>query len=158
MSNADRAAPETPACVAQAALILESHARVVGKPLLSVHGSALEQAQALYRAPLVVLSHGLGQDPVFNYGNALAQQLFELDLAGLLALPSRLSAEPVNQAERQRLLDAVSTRGFIDDYAGVRISSSGKRFRIVNATVWNLIDAAGERRGQAACFATWQPL
>lgn len=150
--------PESPRTLALAQLILDSHERVVGKRLLSVAQDPLERARALYEAPRVVLAHGLGSDPCFDYGNRLAQQLFELSFGELLTLPSRLSAEMVDQAERQRLLDAVSARGFIDDYAGVRISSSGRRFRITRATVWNLIDATGERRGQAATFAEWTPL
>jgi len=142
----------------QALLILDSHARVVGRPLLETAGAPAERARALYLAPFVVLAHAAARDPLFSYGNAAAQSLFELEWADLLALPSRLSAEPVNQAERQRLLDAVSARGFIDDYAGVRVSRSGRRFRIEQATVWNLLDSDGAYRGQAATFATWSPV
>lgn len=149
---------ESPDAVARAQLILESYTRVVGKSLLPGAGAPLERARQLYEAPRVVLAHGTSADPCFDYGNRLAQELFELSWSELLALPSRLSAETVDQSERQRLLDAVSSRGFIDDYAGVRVSKSGRRFRIRNATVWNLIDEAGERRGQAATFAEWTPL
>lgn len=67
-------------------------------------------------------------------------------------MPSRLSAEAPLREERQALLERVSRRGFIDDYAGIRISARGTRFRIENAVVWNLIDAAGVRHGQAAMF------
>jgi len=148
----------TPEAVAQACLILESHERVVGRPLLTLEGNVAERAHALYVASMVVLSHGLGADPIFNYGNRLAQQRFELSWSELVALPSRLSAEPVNREERQRLLDAVATRGYIEDYGGVRVSKSGRRFRIAGATVWNLVDAAGAVRGQAAAFATWTDL
>ena len=45
--------------------------------------------------------------------------------------------------------------GYIDDYAGVRVSSRGRRFRITQATVWNLVDAAGVLHGQAATFDRW---
>jgi hypothetical protein len=48
--------------------------------------------------------------------------------------------------------------GYVDDYRGVRISSSGKRFLIEEAIVWNLVDAAGNRVGQAATFSQWKPL
>ena len=41
--------------------------------------------------------------------------------------------------ERARLLETVARRGFIDDYSGVRISKTGRRFRIIRATVWNLL-------------------
>lgn len=149
---------ETSVAVERARLILDSHARVVGRALLDVQGAPTERARALYHAPFVVLAHEAASDPVFTYGNAAAQALFEFDWDALLQLPSRLSAEPVNQAERQRLLAAVSQHGYIDDYAGVRVSRTGRRFRIVNATVWNLIDEAGKYCGQAATFAQWTAL
>jgi len=154
----DPAPHESPAAVARAELILDSYARLVGRPLLSAPPTPLERARALYEAPQVVLAHGVGPDPCFDYGNRRAQELFEVSWSELLALPSRLSAERVDQAERQRLLDAVAARGYIDDYSGLRISSTGRRFRISDATVWNLIDAAGERHGQAAAFASFTPL
>ena len=72
-----------------------------------------------------------------------------------MLLPSRLSAEPVNQAERERLLALVTQNGYIDNYAGVRISSTGKRCMIKNAVVWNLVDN-GIYKGQAACFTEWE--
>lgn len=73
-------------------------------------------------------------------------------------MPSRLSAEFADQAERARLLETVGRRGAIEDYAGVRVSASSRRFRIERATVWNLIDAAGARHGQAAAFGEWTRL
>jgi hypothetical protein len=48
--------------------------------------------------------------------------------------------------------------GFIDDYSGIRISKTGQRFWIRNATVWNLIDMNGVRVGQAARFDHWDYL
>jgi hypothetical protein len=70
-------------------------------------------------------------------------------------MPSRLSAEPVNQQERERLLAKVTAQGFIDDYAGVRISKTGKRFLIQGAVVWNVVDEHGVYHGQAAWFKDW---
>ncbi|MEJ2459560.1 MAG: MEKHLA domain-containing protein [Novosphingobium sp.] len=67
-------------------------------------------------------------------------------------LLGRLSAEAPLREERQALLDRVTANGFIDDYAGIRISAMGRRFRIGPAVVWNLVDAEGYRHGQAACF------
>ena len=52
----------------------------------------------------------------------------------------------------------VTSSGFIKNYAGVRISKTGRRFRIENATVWNLVDDDGTPRGQAAMFAEWKAL
>ena len=136
-------------------LIAESHQRLTGRPLLAV---AEVTGPALWRAPLVLLAHGGGPDPVFFYGNCWALNVFEVTAQQLLAMHSRLSAEADVRAERARLLEAVSRQGFIDDYAGVRVSRTGRRFRIERATVWNLIDAHGDVHGQAATFATWTPL
>ena len=93
---------------------------------------------------------------MFCYGYRMALALFELDFAAFTTLPSRFSAEPLAREERAALLERVSRFGFIDDYAGVRISSTGKRFRIRRATVWNLVDADGTHRGQAATFSAWE--
>lgn len=134
-------------------LIVQSFARLTGRPLLAGGG-----ADALWTAPFVVLAHGTEADPVFFYGNRLALELFEVTADQLLAMPSRLSAEAPDREARARLLDEVSRNGFIADYAGVRISATGRRFRIERATVWNLLDAAGERHGQAAAFSEWTRL
>ena len=83
-------------------------------------------------------------------------QLFEMDWPEIIGLPSRMSAEPVNLDERARLLQCVTERGYIDDYSGVRISSRGRRFRISDATVWNLTNEQGEFAGQAAMFGNWE--
>ncbi|MDB0055877.1 MEKHLA domain-containing protein [bacterium] len=70
--------------------------------------------------------------------------------------PSRFTAAAPNREERARLLAEVTENGFIDNYSGVRISSSGKRFRIKQATVWNLSDPDGTPTGQAATFSHWE--
>ncbi|MDE0827408.1 MAG: MEKHLA domain-containing protein [Akkermansiaceae bacterium] len=67
----------------------------------------------------------------------------------------RFTAQAPNRAERARLLERVTTHGFIDDYSGVPISSTGQRFHIDQATVWNLLDDNGNKIGQAATFAQW---
>jgi hypothetical protein len=117
-----------------------------------------DPAAALWAAPRAIVAHGTEPDPIFFYGNATALALFELPFAQFTQLPSRLSAEPVHRDERARLLDRVARDNFIDDYAGIRISSTGRRFRIEQATVWNLIHAAGAIHGQAATFDCWTML
>lgn len=134
-------------------LLVDSHLRVVGRPLMSPSAQSL--VDQVWNLPSAVVAHGIQEDPVFCYGNRLALELFELDFSAFTALPSRFSAEPLAREERAALLARVSRFGFIDDYAGVRISSSGRRFRIQAATVWNLMDEDGIYRGQAASFAEW---
>lgn len=60
--------------------------------------------------------------------------------------------------QRQALLDQVKAQGYINNYAGVRIAASGKRFEIQDVIVWEVFDEAGVRRGQAATFDNWKPL
>ena len=74
----------------------------------------MEQARALYEAPFVVASHGTGEDPVFNYANRAALTLFETGWPDFVSTPSRLSAEPIERAQRAQLLASVRRRGFID--------------------------------------------
>jgi hypothetical protein len=112
-------------------------------------------ARQLFYAPFALVSHDTASDPVFNYANLKALELFELNCEELICLPSRLSAETVNQAERERLLAEVTENGYINHYEGVRISSTGKRFLIRNAVVWNLLDNKQRYKGQAAWFANW---
>ncbi len=106
-------------------------------------------------APFVLVSHGPEADPILNYGNRRALELWEMGWEEFTRTPSRLTAEVPDRAERARLLAEVGRKGFIDDYSGIRISKGGRRFRIAGATVWNLVDERGEYRGQAATFSDW---
>ena len=72
--------------------------------------------------------------------------------------PSRLTAEPMHRDERAEMLRRTSRDGYIDDYRGVRISTTGRRFLIERATVWNVLDTAGQPAGQAATFSDWSTL
>jgi PAS domain-containing protein len=145
---------------AHVACLLASYDQRIGRPLLAREPgeSDAECALRLYQAPFVVLSHGIEPDPLFNYANRAAQSLFELTWDEFVGLPSRLSAEAPERGERERLLARVSAHGYIDDYSGVRITKSGRRFRILRAVVWNLSDARGRPIGQAASFADWEPV
>ena len=106
----------------------------------------------------MVVSHLDSDDPILNYGNRQALDLWEMTWEEFTATPSRLTAEPVNRDERARMLRQVTARGFVDDYRGVRISRTGRRFLVERATVWNVVDGDGNRRGQAAAFSRWTPL
>ncbi len=135
--------------------IRNSYRQLLLEDLLPNMQSDEQFARQLFHAPIAVVSHDTASDPVFNYANLKALELFELNWEDFTALPSRLSAEPVNQAERERLLAEVTENDYINHYEGVRISSTGKRFLIRNAVVWNLLDSNQRYKGQAACFAHW---
>jgi hypothetical protein len=157
----------TPAALTAAGRILVSHHRAYGRPLLTgLPGDAtpLQWAQALFAAETVVLAHD-GADPVaapgprLIYANRAALRLWRRPWAGLVGMPSRLTAEPGERAGRARDLADVQRQRAIRNYGGVRIDSRGRRFRIAGARVWTLgpADAAGsdEPWGQAAAFNDW---
>jgi hypothetical protein len=143
---------------AHALLLIDSFRRLTGRELLPAGSDAADTARRIYHAPFVVLSHNTAPDPLFTYANLAAQRLFEMPWVRIVGMASRYSAEPLARAERQRLLERVASHGYIDDYSGVRVSSTGKRFLVRDATVWNLVDAAGQVLGQAATFADWTAL
>ncbi len=74
----------------------------------------------------------------------------------LIATPSRLTAEPVNRETRAVMLEQAAKQGYISNCQGIRISSTGKRFLIEQAIIWNLTDEFGQKCGQAATFSDWK--
>ena len=104
----------------------------------------------------MVVSHGTQADPILNYGNQIALKLWQMDWATLTQTPSRYTAEPIAREEREQLLQRGRERGYIDDYEGIRISSTGQRFKIKDVVLWNVIDEQKQSYGQAATFANWE--
>lgn len=152
----DRRLPGDPTL---ARLLLDSHARLTGASLVPAGMAGVEAVRWLYEAaPFCVVAHDTASDPRFVYANRTAQRCFGYAWAEFTALPSRLSAEAPNRAERQRLLDQVSRQGYASGYRGLRVARSGRRFWIEDATVWQLADAGGAIHGQAAAFARWRDL
>ncbi len=143
--------------IPQTQLLLDSFQHWLHRELIPRSGSPLDDAQSLFEAAFVVVSHGTETDPILNYGNRTALDLWEIDIPTLLVTPSRMTAEPMHRDERARLLARTTEHGYVDDYRGIRISQGGKRFEIEQAIVWNLIDADGHHRGQAATFSEWKP-
>jgi hypothetical protein len=144
-----------PVIIEWSQLLLNSFRHWTGRELLERVGDRAYQAHALFLSPFVVVSHGMEEDPLLNYGNQIALELWEISWEDLMRTPSRLTAEPTNRAERQWMLEQAKTRGYLDTYRGVRITSTGRRFLVENALVWNVVDATGQRVGQAATFSTW---
>ena len=136
-------------------LLRESLKRSVKRDLIDPTLPAVAAAQVIFEAPFVVVSHDTASDPIFNYANQTALTLFEMTWSEFTSLPSRQSAEPPNQAERAQLLGQVSTQGYVDGYSGVRWSKTGRRFRIEQVTIWNLVNPRGDYQGQAAIYSHW---
>lgn len=159
---------------ALAAVILRSHARGFGRPLLTPAiqaaagpGGFLEPqgprgpenlalaAQELFAASTVVLAHDGGPDPRLLYANRAALRLWRRPWAAMVGLPSRLTAEPAERAGRAQMLSEAQRQHALSGYTGIRIDSHGRRFQIRGARLWTLWNAAGEPCGQAAAFSDW---
>lgn len=134
-------------------LIVSSYQRLTGKALIdNVPSDIAALRAAMWNTPRAIVAHGIEDDPIFFYGNRLALQLFEMSFGEFVCLPSRLSAEPVAQEAREKLLNKVTQQGYVDNYSGMRIAGSGTRFMITQTTIWNLVEENGLYRGQAAVF------
>jgi len=136
-------------------LLLNSYRHWTGHELLERTGDQAYQAHALFLLPSVVVSHGIEEDPLLNYGNQAALDLWEMTWEELTRTPSRLTTESTNRAEREWMLEQARARGYIDTYRGVRITATGRRFLVESAMIWNVVNAQGLRVGQAAGFARW---
>ncbi len=118
-----------------------------------------ELARKIYEADFALISHDNTEPyPLLNYGNAVAQELWEMPWEKLRHTQSRYTAEPTRLADRERVLQQVRDQGFVDDYMGIRISRTKKRFQIGPATIWNICDEEKQYFGQAAMFENWKYL
>ena len=138
--------------VEHGAILLRTYRQRTGRYLIEPSDDLELDAQRLFEAPFVVVSGGAETEQILNYGNMTALGLWDT----LTQTPSRETAEPIHQAQRAEFLRQVKATGFIDDYEGIRISRTGRRFRIKQATVWNVTDASGLYLGQAATFSAWE--
>jgi PAS domain-containing protein len=136
-------------------LLVSSYRRFVGAEPAFLAGGEATPEWLYERSSHCVLAHDNVSVPCFVYANRAAQACFEYDWDEIVGLPSHLSAEPGDRAERQRLLDAVARNGFTTGYSGLRIAKSGRRFWILDGVLWQLVDQGGVIRGQAASFGRW---
>ncbi|HEY9693895.1 MAG TPA: MEKHLA domain-containing protein [Oculatellaceae cyanobacterium] len=137
--------------------LLQSFQHWTGRSLIDLSGSTFEQAQGLFEADFALVSHGTEADPIFNYANQIALEVWQMTWDDFTQLPSRLSAEPVEQRERDRLLVETRNKGF-SHYQGVRISRIGNRFFIKDGIIWNVLDEDHKICGQAAVFSDYTPV
>jgi hypothetical protein len=146
----------TPEAITLATLLLRSHSQAFCRPLLALAEATPRQiAQELFAADLVLLAHDGGADPRFTYANRAALRLWRRPWREMVGLPSRLSAEPAERGSRAVALAQALAHDTVHNYAGIRVDSQGRRFRIEAARLWTLRDAAGAPCGQAAAFSRW---
>jgi len=101
-----------PSIVSWSQRLLDSFSHWLGRDLLERNGTPGRQAQALFEAPFVVVSHGTQPEPILNYGNQEALALWEMTWEQLTQTPSRQTAESVDQEERARMLALAEAQGY----------------------------------------------
>lgn len=138
--------------------LLNSYRKWTGQELVQRTGDFEAEKIALFEAPFVVVSDGTQPDPILNYGNRVALNLWEVSFEELTQMPSRTTAEPMHRDERARFMAQVDCDGHVSGYRGIRISRTGKRFMIENAVIWKVLDEEGNFVGKAATFNTWTPI
>jgi MEKHLA domain len=104
------------------------------------------------------LSHNQAIDPVLNYGNQRVLDLWEVDWAELVEMHSRATAKPVDQSARSTIMEHVKKHNYMSGYSGVRVSKTGKEFKILDGTIWNVFTSNGDFYGQAAWFRSIERL
>ena len=144
---------QSPDIQKQTDLILSSYEKLLAKKLFETN-----DAKSLYEADFIVLSHDGKEDPCFTYANLASQELWKINWQAFIGLPSKYSAEPGEREGRDKLLKGVQENGFAEDCTAIRVDSEGRRFFIENLAVWNLLDADGNRIGQAATYQDWRYL
>ena len=135
-------------------LLVSSFKLLTGENIIENNNDIDCISREIFFAPFVVMLHGTEADPIFNYANQCALNLFEMTWVEFIKLPSRYSAEEDSQVERDRILKSVSENGYINNYTGVRISNKGKRFQVSNAIIWNVMYQE-QYYGQAALIRDW---
>jgi hypothetical protein len=132
--------------------------KLAGIEIVDSSDSVENQAVEAFNADYVLLSHNASDDPVFIYGNRAALQLFEMNWDEFTSLPSKYSAEQDEREQREKFLYEVRKNGYANNYSGIRISKSGKRFEIKDVLLWNVLDEENNRIGQAAMFKDFRYL
>ncbi|MFY2563354.1 MEKHLA domain-containing protein [Corallococcus terminator] len=139
-------------------LIDASYQRQRGKPLGSgfcpPHLEQAPQEARLEwvhtRAPFMLLAQDASEDPVYFYTNASASQHFGYTPEEFLALPSRLSATPEGQDDRNAAVKESLEKGSLIGYGCVRITREGKHFRLRDGELFLLRDKDEARIGMGA--------
>ncbi len=133
--------------------MLENLQRWTSYDLIKEYGFSLDRLGAeIFNADFYILSHNTETEPILNYGNSRALQLWGVSWAELTNMYSKDTAKPVDRSARSSVIDRVKKSNYITGYNGIRIDKTGKEFKILDVTIWNLFLANGDAYGQAAWF------
>ncbi|HXV27820.1 MAG TPA: MEKHLA domain-containing protein, partial [bacterium] len=102
----------------QTRLILSNYRHWTGRSLWRNDKTDRDLVSEVFFAPMILCSAGIEEDPILNYGNQKALDLWEMDWATFTRTPGRLTAEPMERHARAKFLETVRKQGYVDDYRG----------------------------------------
>jgi hypothetical protein len=114
--------------------------------------------EQILNADFYILSHNGSQDPILNYANKKVLELWEVSWEELTSMYARDTAKADNQMTREKMMKKVREQNYVSGYSGLRISKTGKEFKILDVTIWNLFTDTGDPYGQAAWFKRFEYL
>jgi MEKHLA domain len=134
-------------------MMLENLQRWTGYDLMKEYGFSLDTLGAeVFNADFYILSHNNATDPILNYGNKQVLDLWEVSWEELTTMHSKDTTKPVDRQARSVMMEQAKIHNYVNGYSGVRVSKTGKEFKILDGTIWNLFVNNDEPYGQAAWF------
>jgi len=146
-------------CQEHVSILLSNLKRWTGIDLAEDNGIPVNKlGKGVFEANFCLLSSDLSADPILNYGNQMALDLWEMSWEELTSTRSRDTAKPDKQSDRDGLMRQVNEKNFVTGYSGMRVSKTGREFLIKDVTIWNLFDDDGKPYGRAAWFIDTAPI
>ena len=100
-------------------------------PMKILDKDPAEAAKLLFFLPdRIVVSHGTQKDsegPVLNYGNSAALKRWGASWEELTNMPSKHTAEAVEQSTRVEFMRKVTEEGVVENFSGIRIALDKSR-------------------------------
>lgn len=137
------------------ALVLANLKEFTGFDLIRAYEfSADKLGEQVFDADFYLLTHNSDPDPILNYGNQRVLELWEISWSELTQMYSRETAKSSDRASRSAVMEQVAAQNYVSGYSGIRVSKTGREFKIIDVTIWNLLTIDRQPYGQAAWFKT----
>lgn len=134
-------------------IMLENLKKWTGYDLIEEYGFSLDTlGEQVFNADFYLLSHDIAADPILNYGNNRVLERWEVSWEELTNMHSKDTAKSVDRSARAAMMEQAKMYNYINGYSGIRVSKTGKEFKILDGIIWNLFTSNGKFYGQAAWF------
>lgn len=138
-------------------VLLENLQQFAGVDLVREYRLSSDRlGEEIFDANFYLLSHNCDADPILNYGNRRVLELWEISWAELTKMHSRETAKSSDRASRSAIMQQMAAQNYVSGYSGVRVSKTGREFRILDVTIWNVFTRDRQPYGQAAWFKTYE--